>query len=146
MSRKLARLVPVVLVAAAAAIGYSPAEADLLTSSINIRGIVPTICNVRFGGAIANVQGNAIDLGLMTQMCNDAAGYKVVLHTPSGLSNATFVYGAMRVPLSESGETVIIDTNAPNFSHGHAEIQLGEETLPQNFALRIQAEPKGTIY
>lgn len=140
-------MVPALLVAAVAITGTTPVAADVVTSSIQIRGIVPTICNVRFGGAIANVEGNAINLGMMTQMCNDAAGYKVVLHTPAGLNNATFVYGTMRVPLSESGETVIIDTNSPNWSRTPAEIQLGgSEELPDNFALHIQAEPKGTIY
>lgn len=141
---KIGRIATVSLLALLAA---TPAMAEVASSSIKISGTVPTICNVRFGNGMGQVQGNAIDLGVMTQLCNDASGYRVVLHTPANLSNATFVYGGHRIPLSESGETVIVDSNAPDFSADHATIELGDgEVLPQDFALRVQALPKGIIY
>lgn len=144
IDNKIGRIASIALLAVLAA---TPAMADVASSSIAIRGVVPTICKVQFGNGMGQVQGNAIDLGTMTQLCNDASGYRVVLHTPANLANATFVYGNHRIPLSASGETVIVDSNAPDWASDHAAIELGDGgVLPQDFALRVVAQPKGAIY
>lgn len=123
----------------------TPAAADVISSEMRITGIVPTICNVRFGNMMSPTNSQVIDLGAMTQLCNDGAGYRIILRTPAGLSQATFVYGSNRIALSDSGETVIVDSNMPNFSVDHARIELNG-AAQENFALSIEAQPKGMIY
>lgn len=134
--------------ATAAALGFAiiPASAEVATTSISIHGVVPTICKAQFGTAMAAAGQQTIDLGLMTRFCNDGAGYRVVLHTPVGLKGASFVHGGLRVPLSESGETVIVDSNLPEWASEAAAIDLGEGNQLNDFNLSVQTEPKGAIY
>ena len=142
MSRKLQLFATGIALTVAFPVGAEP-----ISSELRITGVVPTICNVSFRAGMATSTGSAIDLGTMSRFCNDSAGYRVVLQTPHGLSNATFVYGSVRVPLSADGETVIIDSSQPELGAEPARIEIdGKAALPDNFNLSVRAEPKGTIY
>lgn len=133
--------------AGAALTAAFPVAAEPVSTELRISGIVPTICNVSFGTGMGRSTGSAIELGTMARFCNDSAGYRVVLETPRGLSNATFVYGAVRVPLSADGETVIIDSSQPELGAEPARIEIaGATALPEGFNLSVRAEPKGAIY
>lgn len=142
MRRKL----PLFVAGAALAAAF-PVAAEPVSNELRISGVVPTICNVSFGAGMASSSGSTIDLGTMSRFCNDSAGYRVVLQTPHGLSNATFVYGSVRVPLSVDGETVIIDSSQPELGAEPAHIEIaGKTALPDAFNLSVRAEPKGAIY
>jgi hypothetical protein len=122
-----------------------PAMADPSVSEIRVVGIVPTTCNVSFSNPSRVTSTGAIELGTMARHCNDGDGYRVVLRHPTGLHNAVFVHGATRVPLSTSGETVIVDSNTAEWSDDSARIE-SAAPLPENFTLGLSTQPKGAVY
>ena len=144
MSRLLTPIA--VLVAACALQAFPAAAAPSNDATVTMTGIVPTQCEASFAGAPDRADGDRIDLGLLTRRCNNAEGYRLILHSPSTLAGAVFVLGNRRVPLSDSGETVVIDSDRDERSTEPAHIELGAAPPPESLQLRLVAVPKGTIF
>jgi hypothetical protein len=142
-TRRLASIVamPLMIFAAAPAVADAPVGTEL-----RLTAVVPTICQVAFGSTMVAPNSGEVDLGTMTRFCNDGEGYRVVLHTPQGLNGATFVVGSKRIALSGTGETVVIDSTAPELASESAHIEFAGGTMPEGFNLGISTQPKGMTY
>jgi hypothetical protein len=100
--------------AAALAVGLGVAGtaggAGAATWTIQLRGVVPVICNVNLSaqGNPNNGGGNQkkIHLGQLSELCNNGNGYTVYATTPAGVSG-DFVVGNQTVPVQSSGVTAI---------------------------------------
>ncbi len=122
----------------------TPAQAETSTTRINIQGVVPTICRVEFSQPLGTVHGEAVNFGQMTQLCNNAEGYRVVMQHPAGLTGA-FLIDGVATPLSSGTETVLVDSNNPTYRMAGASIQLAAGSS-QFASVSFRIEPKGMTY
>lgn len=135
--------VPLAFAAALAAIP-TIAHAQPARMEIRISGIVPTICRVEFPSAPRSDAG-AIDLGTMSEFCNQPNGYRILLRHPAGLDGATLSVGGAQIPLSPSGETVVVDSNAPAIKQNAVALSFGDEAVELS-SLSFRAEAKGATF
>lgn len=134
-----------------AAITTAACVADVSASAANsgdgrfqITGIVRTICRVNFSNPVAPQQDGHVDFGAMTQLCNSAEGYRLILMHPSGLSGAKFRIGNSEVLLNSGTETVLAEASVPTYRLANAELELGAQTELSTISFRM--EPKGMVY
>lgn len=135
-------------VAAVAAILVALCAADSLSAQgtgIVLTGIVPTRCTAAFVGDPVVVDAHRVDLGLLTRACNQGDGYRVVLHTPDGLTGAVVLLAGRRVPLSRTGATVLVDANGPESLAEAAFVQF-DGTAPMTLPVTVEVLPKGQIF
>jgi len=120
------------------------ASAEPVSTAIQIRGVVPTICRVEFSQpAVASANG-VVALGSMGQLCNQIGGYRVIMQHPSGMGAATVTIDGETVALSAGNETVLVDVDHPAERTSTVSINLAGQALPG--ALSFRAEPKGATY
>lgn len=123
--------------------GQGAVGATSENASVNIRGIVPTVCRVQFSQpTVAN--GPVIQLGQMQQLCNNIDGYRVVMQHPAGLNGATVSVDGVETPISSGNETILVDSNRPAFRTSEVSLNFGDTDGPGALSFRI--EPKGTVY
>lgn len=132
----------IIMCASAPAIAESR---DAASTEIRISGVVPTICRVEFSRMAVSPDLRRIDLGQMSQTCNDGAGFKVTLSYGSGFENARFVTAGSQVLLGAAGQTVILDSLGPRWDQQAAAIEL-DQPVPQNLTVSVRIEPNGATY
>lgn len=112
---------------AAAALVATPTQASN-EQTIYLRAYVPVYCNVELLPGVAQQGSGLVTLGQSMELCNAPRGYRVILQHPAGLTDATLISDASRIPLSETGETVLVDSDHPNLKVRQLALDLGEET------------------
>lgn len=135
----------VVFLSTAAGIGAAPALAEPARMAVTISGIVPTICHVDLAQPTPRPAGGSFDFGTMSEFCNQSAGYRVVLHHPAGLTNASVSLGGTRVALSAGTETVIVDADGPAITARALTLDTGNTDVGAD-RLFLQVEPKGALF
>lgn len=129
----------------AATAGGSAALAAPSSTQIAIHGVVPTICRVQFANPVVQPEAGVLNLGNMSEFCNQGEGYRVVVRHPAGLQQAQFTVDGVAVPLSSGTETVLIDSNGPRVRNSQVLLTLGGSPV-QLASLSFSAEPKGITY
>lgn len=114
-------------------------------TGIVMTGIVPTRCTATFVGDPVVVDAHRIDLGLLTRACNQGDGYRLVLHTPDGLTGAVVLLAGRRVPLSRTGATILVDANGPD-SLSEAVFMQFDGAVPVTLPMTVEILPKGQIF
>ncbi len=92
---------------AASAVFAGPAQAAELSGAsytIEIRGVVPTICRATFESAVVSAGPGETSLGALNEFCNSPNGYQVYVESSPELDGASLVV---------DGRTVALDGNAP---------------------------------
>lgn len=127
--------------------GISPAVAfDADASAVfRISGTVRTICRVQFDSASAIIADDSVDFGRMTEFCNNAEGYTIVIDTPNQLAGATLYVDGVAKPLSDGGTTVVVDSSVPNWQRRSISIDL-EGKDPGAASVSFRAQAKGLVY
>ena len=128
------------LVSATAATAYDG-------TSISVTGRVPTVCQVSLSSQpVHAMQTGANDLGVMRELCNSLAGYRVTLNHPAGLVDAWVDVGGVRVPISPSQtHTVIVDNRTPAYRERQLRLVLNQAPSA-DMNLSLEAEPKGAVF
>lgn len=128
-------------VGAAVCLSAIPAIASV-AGTIYLSAHVPVYCNVElFPTAAAATSASLIPLGTSQELCNSPRGYRVILDHPSNMSAAAVVSDSVRIPLSDSGETVLWDSDQPGFEQHQLALDLG--TYPETVSrlgLRIEVK------
>lgn len=75
--------------------------------SIDISATVPVICRTQVVGNPITTAPGTIQLGALSEFCNNARGYRVVADYSPSLANAKLMVGGKPVPLNRSGSTVV---------------------------------------
>ena len=109
-------------------------------TTIYLRGYVPLYCNVELLSApSAPGSDGLINLGTSRELCNSPHGYRVILEHPANMVNAAIISDANRIPLSQSGETVVWSSDQPGFELRQLALDLGKESGSINrLGLRIE--------
>lgn len=107
--------------------------------TIYLRAFVPVYCEVDLAPMAVRPEAGIVSLGQSTELCNAPRGYKVILEHPSGLTNAAVIVDAKRVPLSATGETVLVDSDHPDLHTRQLALDAGNETGQiGNLGIRIE--------
>lgn len=120
----------------------SPAAAGVVTISAR----ASTICRVDIAPGPSAAAGEGIrSLGHMTELCNSADGYRLVLAHPEGLVNAAVVVDGHRIPIDTSDrETIVFDSDLPGFRQRTVAIEADKRIELAD--LQFQVHPKGAVY
>lgn len=115
--------------------------------SLNISARVPTVCEAGLAPpALPQFSGGANNIGTLTELCNDVAGYTITLHHPEGLTDAWVDFGDQQVLISPTAtETVIVDSNEPAYRERPVRLILGQAP-GGTIRLSLDAQPKGAIF
>jgi hypothetical protein len=139
-SRLAVGAVALALAAGSAGPTFAGREAS---ASFGVSVVVRTICRAELNSAPTVVSPTEIDLGQMTELCNDGRGYSVTLNTPAGLTGATVVIaGEAPIAIDPSGHTLIVDANTK--VSRHRDLRL--ERVAGSPAVSLTTAPKGAIY
>lgn len=118
-------------------------SAHSVSGTINLRAYVPVYCNVGLLPSLGFSSGESgvIHLGTSQELCNAPRGYRVILEHPVDMPEAAVISDAMRIPLSESGETVLVNSDHPGFQFRDLALDLGEDAGTINrLGLRIDVK------
>ena len=120
-----------------------PAQAS---NTIGISGRVKTVCTVDLAGGSASPSTNGeINLGLMTELCNNLGGYRLVLHHPAGLDQARLMISGQPVALRPNAtSTVIVDQDRPTYRQRQLLLVGAQDMTAMN--LSLEAQPKGVVF
>lgn len=123
----LNKKIAVTAAVAIAALSATPSTGSV-SRSVYLRAFVPVYCNVELQPSIgvAADQG-VIDLGRSQEFCNAPRGYRIILQHPTDMPHAAIISDTVRIPLSESGETVLADSDHPGFQFRDLALDLGHE-------------------
>lgn len=123
-----------VLAFAVAAGISSAAQAGAASYTINITGYVPVICRVN--AANTEVQpGQNVDLGNLTEFCNNPTDYQVWVDYAPGITGETIYVDGNAIPLSASGSTMI-DSSSTAASLVRS-LSLSGDDQPTSLSLRV---------
>lgn len=112
-----------------------------VSQTIRLRAHVPMICNVQLQQPLAGVTSadGIVNLGTTQEFCNAPRGYRIILQHPTDLADAAAVSDALRIPLSASGETVLVNSDHPDFKLRHLALDLGDDPSQiSRLGLRIE--------
>jgi len=120
----------------------APASTGQISKTIHLRAHVPVYCNVGWFPQVGAVStGGTVDLGMTEELCNAPRGYRVILQHPTDVPDAAIVIDANRIPLSDSGETVLSDSDQPGFHVRQLAIDVGSDPEKlSHLGLRIEAK------
>src|SRR5579872_826090 len=113
-----------VIAALALAVPLSPALASGVGRTFTIDGVVHTVCRAQLDGAASVVSPSEVDLGQMTELCNDGQGYQVVLNTPAGVAGQVVIDGAPPIQVAADGHTLIVNCDTDMFRHRELKLEL----------------------
>jgi len=120
----------------------APAAAGELRGEVNLAGYVPLSCDVRYTSkTVAPATAVRIDLGTITEQCNDRNGFQVWAEYVPGISAAALeVDGVVRTP-SPTG-SILIDSSAGAGKQMHHLVLLVSDTSRRPPAIAIRITPR----
>lgn len=126
---------------AVAALAATPSSGSV-SRTIYLRAFVPVYCNVELTPTIGGLADNGIiDLGRSQEFCNAPRGYRIVLEHPTNLLQAAVISDAVRIPLSETGETILADSDQPGIHFRDLALDLGlEQGSISRLGLRMEVK------
>ena len=127
--------------AAVAAVFLSATPASAASTIIRLAAFVPVYCNVEFLPAITPAADGLINLGTSRELCNAPHGYRIILDHPANLEGAAIISDANRIPLSQSGETVLWNSDQPGLEVRQLALDVGKDPASINrLGLRIEVK------
>lgn len=107
--------------------------------TVYLRAHVPLYCSVQFVPTGASSENGLVTLGQSFELCNAPRGYRVILQHPAGLADAALISDATRIPLSASGETVLVDSDHASLKVRQLALDLGDNAgQVSHLGLRIE--------
>jgi hypothetical protein len=114
--------------AAAMACAASEASAEDAAYRIDIVGTVPVICGVQSSEISADMANPSnVDLGQLSEFCNDPNGYEVWADYAPGVGSASINVDGKLVPLSSTGSTLIGSSRTAARQTRRLGLDLGED-------------------
>lgn len=130
------------IAAAVAAATIVPVQAaNIERATFRLSAVVSTVCNVSFTGTAAQT-GDLIDLGQFAELCNDRHGFRITMSHGAELAGAELMVDGRAIPLSASGQTVIVDENQPMERVQSVQLRVNG-TLAETPSISFRIEPKG---
>jgi hypothetical protein len=120
----------------------SPTAAWAASATIHLSAFVPVYCNVDLLPATGASSGDGlIALGTSREFCNSPHGYRIILQHPAHLVDAAIISDAHRIPLSQTGETVVWNSDQPGLEMRPLALDVGENPAAiTQLSLRIEVK------
>lgn len=128
----------------AALFASQAAFADTSEVGFTIQGRVSTICRAEFISANAQSIGDEVDLGGISELCNNEEGYVVTLTHSPDLAGKTLLFDNRNIVLSAGGETVVYESNDADVREHHLALLTDQD--PSGFNLGVRIMPRGQIF
>lgn len=112
---------------------------------IGVRAIAQTVCRVEVDHPVAASSSGPVDLGRMSELCNNVDGYRVVLTHAPNLTGASAIVDGRSIPLDRSGRTLLVDADGPATRQRAVQVDFGGAS-GQSMRLSLVAEPKGIVW
>ena len=130
--------------AAIVAIGAIPASATCgqVSTTIHLRAYVPIYCNIEMLPALGMGQDDGVvNLGMSQEVCNAPRGYRVILQHPANMPGAAVISDNDRIPLSDSGETVLSNSDHPAIRLRQLALDVGNDPAQlSHLGIRIEVK------
>lgn len=127
--------------AAAAVLASSASHAELIKSrSFQLSATVPVVCRVSHADVAVQGAGDVIELGQVERLCNDRAGFRLILIHDPELAGSTFSMGGVETQINGGMETVIYRSMRPQLRSESATLRLAPgHAMPTMLSFRIEA-------
>jgi hypothetical protein len=111
-------------------------------TTIYLTAFVPIYCNVDLVPAPSTAGADGlINLGTSHELCNAPHGYRIILEHPTNMVDAAIISDANRIPLSQSGETVVWNSDQPGLESRQLALDLGHDPAAiSQLGLRIEVK------
>ncbi len=130
--------------AAIIAIGAIPASATCgqISKTIHLRAHVPIYCNIEMLPALGMGQSEGVvSLGMSQEICNAPRGYRVILQHPANMPGAAIISDQDRIPLSDSGETILSNSDHPGIRLRQLALDIGNDPATlSHLGIRIEVK------
>lgn len=110
----------------------------------SINGRVSTACRAELISAGAQAAGDEVDLGGISEFCNNEEGYVVTLTHSPALAGETLILDNTNIVLSPTGETTIFQSSLPDVREHRLAMITDQD--PSSFNLAVRITPRGQIY
>lgn len=110
----------------------------------SINGRVSTACRAELISGSVQATGDEIDLGGISEFCNNEEGYTVTLTHSPDLAGEALILDNASIVLSETGETTIFQSSQPDVREHRLALVTDQD--PSSFNLAVHITPRGQIY
>lgn len=105
--------------------------------SLDLEGVVPVICKVSVNATQAPANTGHVDLGTLSEFCNNPGGYQVWVDYSPQLAAATLLVDGQSVPLSASGSTLISTSSTAAVAAHDLALDLPEGGAQGSISVRV---------
>jgi hypothetical protein len=88
---------------AALALSLAASAPAFAETGIGLGGQAQLVCSAGMAGGASAASGAAVDLGQLTEFCNDPDGFDVWIDYPASLAGAVLVVDGRSLPLTSAG-------------------------------------------
>jgi hypothetical protein len=140
LGKRILAIAAVATLFSSAASATAPsALTDDSSYTIELRGYVPVICNANVNASQVSVQSSQVEIGQLSEFCNNANGYEVwVDYTPS-LAGSTLLVDGQSVDLTEAGTARITHVDHAGIASHDLALNLETAETQGNISVRIVA-------
>lgn len=145
ISRDLPMRTSIAALAILAGIAATPAFAadDTAMAEFSIGGYVPVICRAQLSASTAPVAANTATFGPVEMLCNEEAGFRLVLQHEPGVRGQVQLGGRV-LDLEDDADTVLIDSNHASYDVQPLSITFEGDQAPA--WIRLTITPKGAAF
>jgi hypothetical protein len=117
--------------------GGAQATPEAATYTLQISGIVPTVCNANLDSSTVASEAGEVALGQLKEFCNDSAGYQVWVDYSPNLAGDTLTVGGQQIVLDNSGSALIDSANGPNIASKTVLLDVPQNGVSGTVSLRV---------
>ena len=82
-----------------------------------------------------------VSLGMSQEICNAPRGYRVILQHPANMPGAAIISDHDRIPLSDSGETILSNSDHPGIRLRQLALDVGNDPAQlSHLGIRIEVK------
>lgn len=131
------KLYPLILAAATVISSGVGAQAADATYEIDITGYVPVVCNVQTSASTVPLGSTTVDLGSVSEFCNDPNGYQVWIDYAPGVNDASVTVDGNQIQLASTGSTMISQSNTAARYVRQVSLNTGGDSRLTSVSMRI---------
>ena len=110
---------------------------DQSSFTLELRGYVPVICNAQVNAAQVTPQAGQVELGQLSEFCNNANGYEVWIDYSPSLAGASLVVDGQTVNLTDAGSARISHLDHAAIASHDLALDLPSADTQGNISVRV---------
>lgn len=106
--------------------------------TFKIEGFVPVVCRATVDSSHVTPGSGSLQLGTMSEFCNNASGYEVWAEHSDSLAGSTLVVDGREISLSKSGETLVSHSRSAAVATRRLALNLAEGATTGSLSIRVK--------